>query len=185
MVVGPSFWVDIWARYVNAAYGQDAFNFTTAEDIINSKLDKTENKVHRHQGVYQGSVKQPDHFLRVDADPDARIVMESGWSESFPHLQSDKDLWMKGNAKMKGTAEIWRRDPTGNLVLTTMTIFPAPTPLPHNELIQITKGDLFGLALLPGQAAGTVIDLGIVKLWSFASEVSGTMGMQPLHKTQS
>ncbi|KAE8344336.1 hypothetical protein BDV24DRAFT_160479 [Aspergillus arachidicola] len=84
-------------------------------------------------------------------------------------------------SKIKGTAEIWRRDPTGNLVLTTMTIFPAPTPLPHKELIQITKGDLFGPALVPGQAAGTVIDLDIVKLRSFASEVIGTMEMQPLH----
>jgi hypothetical protein len=46
-------------------------------------------------GAYQGSIKQPDHYLRVGTDPESRIVVESGWSESFPHLRNDKNLWLK------------------------------------------------------------------------------------------
>ncbi|GFF91645.1 hypothetical protein IFM47457_08909 [Aspergillus lentulus] len=101
-------------------------------------------------GLHQGSVKGPDHFLRADTDPEPRIVVESSWSEPFPHLQNDKNLRIRGNAsvilvillkcsalsysRIKGTAEIWRRDTTGNLFSTTMAIFPAPAPLPQNEL---------------------------------------------------
>jgi hypothetical protein len=88
-------------------------------------------------GVHPGSVKEPDHFLRVDTDPVPRIVVESGWSESFTHLRSDKNLRLKDNpsvvlvillkwsalySRIKGTAEIWRRDTTGYNFLTTMVI---------------------------------------------------------------
>lgn len=89
-------------------------------------------------GLHQGSVKGPDHFLRADTDPEPRIVVESSWSEPFPHLQNDKNLRIRGNAsvilvillkcsalsysRIKGTAEIWRRDTTGNLFSTTMVI---------------------------------------------------------------
>lgn len=30
--------MDIWGGYIETAYGQGAFNFMTAEDIINTKL---------------------------------------------------------------------------------------------------------------------------------------------------
>lgn len=87
-------------------------------------------------GAYRGSLKQPDHFLRVDTDDNPRIVVESGWSESFPHLRNDKDLWLRGNTsvvlvillkwsaisnnRIKGTVEIWRRGPAGNNTFVTM-----------------------------------------------------------------
>ncbi|KAE8372793.1 hypothetical protein BDV26DRAFT_273396 [Aspergillus bertholletiae] len=179
-------------------------NFSIMEWRCNGIINRAEAKLlwsgvgttfTNFSGVYQGSIKQPDHFLRVDTSPDPRIVVESGWSESFPHLRSDKDLWLRGNVsvklvillkwsslsnrRIKGTAEIWRRNTAGNLFSSTMPIFPAPRPLPPNELIQFTKGELFGPALLLGQAAGTLFDLDIVQLREFASEVIRTMGMQP------
>lgn len=89
-------------------------------------------------GMYRGSSKQPDYFLRVDTDPSPRIIVESGWSESFPHLRNDKDLWLLGdpsvvlvillrwtaisNGRIKGCAEVWRRDALGSLVSCTMVI---------------------------------------------------------------
>ncbi|EEH11365.1 ornithine decarboxylase antizyme [Histoplasma capsulatum G186AR] len=89
-------------------------------------------------GVYQGSYKEPDFFFRADNDDFPSIVMESGWSESLPYLRADKDLWIKGNdfvqlvillkwhnvsgGRVKGSAEIWRRNGTGNLATTEMCI---------------------------------------------------------------
>lgn len=94
-------------------------------------------------GGYQGSIKQPDHFLRVDSDPEPRIVVESGWGKTFPHLRSDKNVWLEGhvsvilvillkwsalsNNRIKGTAEIWRRDGAGNLVSSAMVIIYLPS----------------------------------------------------------
>ncbi|PKX91488.1 uncharacterized protein P174DRAFT_374508 [Aspergillus novofumigatus IBT 16806] len=186
---------DVHQRWINRAFVEWGMNgiINSAEaDLLWSGVGTTFNNF---TGVHQGSVKEPDHFLRVDTDPDPRIVVESGWSESFTHLRSDKNLWLKGNPsvvlvillkwsalsynRIKGTVEVWRRDSTGNLVSSTMPIFPAPVPLPQNELIQFTKGDLFGPALLPGQAIGTLLELDLVKLRTFASEVIGKMGMRP------
>lgn len=61
-------------------------------------------------------------LLEASPRPEPRIVVESDWSESFPHLRSDKNLWLKGNAsvvrvilpkwsalsygRIKGTAQI-------------------------------------------------------------------------------
>ncbi|KAG2019569.1 hypothetical protein GB937_005118 [Aspergillus fischeri] len=50
--------------------------------------------------MQQRSVKQPDRYLRVDTGPEPRIVVEPGWSESFPHLRGDKNLWLRGNASV-------------------------------------------------------------------------------------
>lgn len=82
-------------------------------------------------GLYQGSEKEPDLFLRPDSSTFPTVVIESGWSESFPYLRRDKDLWMQGcptvnvvillkwselsGKRVKGTAEIWTRDAAGNL----------------------------------------------------------------------
>lgn len=61
------------------------------------------------------------------------VVIESGWSESFPRLRIDKDLWLAGiiqveyvillkwskvrNNKVKGTIEVWGRGNTGSLLI--------------------------------------------------------------------
>ncbi|KAK6835887.1 hypothetical protein RU639_002079 [Aspergillus parasiticus] len=186
---------DVHQRWINRAMMTWAVSgiINDAEaDLLWSGVGTTFNNF---SGIYQGSIKQPDHFLRVDTNTEPRIVVESGWSESFPHLRSDKDLWMRGNAsvalvillkwsalsnnRIKGTVEIWRRNAGGNLFSTTIPIFPAPAALPGTELIQFTKWDLFGPALLPGQAPGTILALDIAKLRGFASEVIRCMGMQP------
>ncbi|EAW22564.1 uncharacterized protein NFIA_012530 [Aspergillus fischeri NRRL 181] len=87
-------------------------------------------------GRYQGSHKEPDFFFRADSLPFPSIVIEAGWSESFPHLRNDKDLWMHGCAsvelvillrwtkisgnRIKGTLEVWRRNGAGGLSVTEM-----------------------------------------------------------------
>lgn len=82
-------------------------------------------------GLYQGSQMEPDLFLRPDSIAFPTVVIGSGWSESFPYLRHDKDLWMQGcqtvnvvillkwsessGKRVKGTAEIWTRDAAGNI----------------------------------------------------------------------
>lgn len=72
-------------------------------------------------------------FLRPDTSPLPLIVVESGWSESWPRLDADKNLWLNGSTDVnlvillkwskqarnrgKGTAEIWTRDPAGGLTV--------------------------------------------------------------------
>jgi hypothetical protein len=45
-------------------------------------------------GIYLGSSKEPDFFYGADSLPRFSIVIESGWTELFPHLRSDKNLWI-------------------------------------------------------------------------------------------
>ncbi|OAX84051.1 hypothetical protein ACJ72_01586 [Emergomyces africanus] len=137
-------------------------------------------------GVYQSSHKEPDFVFRADTDDFPSIVIESSWSESFPYLQADKDLWFKGNnsvqlvillkwskisgGRVKGSAEIWRRDGTGNLVATEMIIFPVPDLPVLNERIEFTKGQLFGTAAIRRQEADTLLHLRMSRLREIAEE---------------
>ncbi|KAG5302790.1 ornithine decarboxylase antizyme [Histoplasma capsulatum G186AR] len=147
-------------------------------------------------GVYQGSYKEPDFFFRADNDDFPSIVMESGWSESLPYLRADKDLWIKGNdfvqlvillkwhnvsgGRVKGSAEIWRRNGTGNLATTEMTIFPVPNTPVINEHIEFTKGQLFGAAAIGCPDAGTMLSLRISRLREIAKErLVKNMGLMP------
>ncbi|KAF8456200.1 hypothetical protein BGX38DRAFT_1266510 [Terfezia claveryi] len=53
------------------------------------------------QGAYANSVKEPDALLQVDTDLIPSLVMEAGWSESFPKLRSDVNIWMEGGGVTK------------------------------------------------------------------------------------
>ncbi|PGH37132.1 hypothetical protein GX50_00116 [[Emmonsia] crescens] len=147
-------------------------------------------------GVYQGSHKEPDFFFRADTNSFPSVVIESGWSESLPYLRADKDLWMNGSilvqlvillkwskisgGRVKGSAEIWRRNGAGNLVATEMAIFPVPDPPAPNERIEFTKGQLFGTAAIGSQDSGTVLYLEISRLREIAEEtLVNKMGLMP------
>ncbi|KAL5359507.1 hypothetical protein BJX96DRAFT_174410 [Aspergillus floccosus] len=147
-------------------------------------------------GLYQSSEKEPDLFLRPDTTAFPTVVIESGWSESFPYLRRDKDLWMQGCStvnvvillkwsklsgnRVKGTAEIWTRDTAGNLQSREMQIFPSPNT-PGNENIELTKGQLFGQLILPFQNAADILPLDVGILRNFATEVAtNLMNLQPI-----
>jgi hypothetical protein len=89
-------------------------------------------------GSYTLSSKEPDLFVRPDSNNLPLVVVESGWSESFPRLRADKDLWLNGSTqvnvviilkwylisqnRVKGTAEVWRRGAGGLTVDTKVSI---------------------------------------------------------------
>ena len=47
-------------------------------------------------GIYAGSVKEAGLSITPNIAQYPSIVFECGWSESFPRLRSDKDLWIRG-----------------------------------------------------------------------------------------
>ncbi|PKY04602.1 hypothetical protein P168DRAFT_296403 [Aspergillus campestris IBT 28561] len=186
---------DVHQRWINTSIVEWRYRDLLTEqesDLLWSGVGTTFDQF---SGMYSGSSKQPDHYLRVDTDPSPQIVVESGWSESFPHLRNDKDLWMLGdpsvvlvillrwttisNGRIKGCAEVWRRDTVGRLISSTLDIFPAPSPSPPTEMIQFTKRELFGAAMTPGANPDTVFELDVAKLRQFAEEVITKMNMQP------
>ncbi|KAJ9262979.1 hypothetical protein DTO212C5_7752 [Paecilomyces variotii] len=63
--------------------------------------DGSGTKVENFTGIYAGSAKEPDWFMRPDSAQFPRVVIESGWSEPHPNLLRDKDLWMNGNKTRK------------------------------------------------------------------------------------
>ncbi|KAL5355592.1 hypothetical protein BJX96DRAFT_170819 [Aspergillus floccosus] len=186
---------DIHQRWINTSIAEWRYNGLISRQESQLLWSGVGTTFDQFSGVYKASSKQPDHYLRIDTDPSPRIIIESGWSESFPHLRHDKDLWMLGdpsvvlvillrwtaisNGRIKGCAEVWRRDAVGSLISNTMSIFPAPSPLPPTETIQFTKGELFGAAMVPGANPNTVLELDVSELRGFGEEVVTKMNMQP------
>ncbi|GKZ65866.1 hypothetical protein AnigIFM60653_011483 [Aspergillus niger] len=148
-------------------------------------------------GTYLHSQKEPDLFLRPDSDRCPSVVIESGWSESWPRLYADRDLWMLGTTnvnvvmllkwtklvrnRVKGSLEMWKRSPTGGLDLSITPIFPAPVPSPDlgAEEVQLTKKDVFGSHMEAGQNPNAVLPLDMAKLRLFAQHRMAFMGLTP------
>ena len=82
-------------------------------------------------GTYAGSVKEPDFIITPNIAQRPSIVLECGWSESFPRLRRDKDLWIRGSGglvklvilinfnklahgRVSGIVEVWAGDAAAN-----------------------------------------------------------------------
>ena len=79
-------------------------------------------------GAYQLSRKEPDIMIRPGDQLHPSIVVEAGWSESYPHLERDMRLWIDGtrevnvvliikwprsSSKVRGSVEAWARGANG------------------------------------------------------------------------
>ncbi|KAE8139861.1 hypothetical protein BDV38DRAFT_241348 [Aspergillus pseudotamarii] len=148
-------------------------------------------------GQYLHSSKEPDLFLRPATYSPPSIVIESGWSESWPRLHADKDLWFYGSAttnvvillkwskcvrnKCKGKVEVWTRNPAGGLTMQEKPIFPqpVPAPAPGTDVIQFTKLDYFGQQMVAGQNPNMALPLDLSVLRDFARQRMLFMGLTP------
>jgi hypothetical protein len=86
--------------------------------------------------VYDCSSKEPDGFILPGFKVNLpTIAIETGWSESWPKLQNEKDLWLIGGApevqlvfliiwteldrnRVQGDLYVYGRDATGAPTLT-------------------------------------------------------------------
>lgn len=82
---------------------------------------------------YASSSKEPDICIRPDRSPLPTFVIESGWSESWPRLLADKNLWLAGGPTVeavllirwtkvagnhiKGDLQLYGRDAARNIAL--------------------------------------------------------------------
>ncbi|KAE8340327.1 hypothetical protein BDV24DRAFT_164535 [Aspergillus arachidicola] len=145
-------------------------------------------------GAYTSSSKEPDLFIRPDTHNHPLIVIESGWSESWPRLHADKSLWLDGTSevnvvillkwsklthnRVKATAEIWRRGGA----MYNKAIFPAPNPAPApgTDIIEFTRRELFGALMIAGRVPTDRFILDLEDLREYARErLAVKMGLVP------
>jgi len=141
-------------------------------------------------------MKEPDLSIRPSGSPKPTLVVESGWSETHKKLLDDIRLWVKGGAgavvmaivikwtktnnSVKGFIEVYVLDQTGNEhLIQKEDIFPRPAPGAPVQQIAITRGQLFGAALLPGRNPNDTFNLSLNGLRAVATETMRIEGYQP------
>ncbi|PGH35562.1 hypothetical protein GX50_01543 [[Emmonsia] crescens] len=144
---------------------------------------------------YTSATKEPDACILPDTLSLPTVVVETGWSESWPRLDAEKDLWLVGGAsvelvllirwtkmsggRVKGDLHVHGRNPAGNVVLLqTESIFPAPTGN-VNQVVPISRRQLFGTCIFPGMNPGDVYNLSIANLRGKADGPIKSMGFVP------
>ncbi|KAB8202720.1 hypothetical protein BDV34DRAFT_236757 [Aspergillus parasiticus] len=178
--------LDVQSRWVNHASRRWTRRGLTSEaedDLMDFGLGTTFDSF---TGQYTHSSKAPDLFLRPATYSLPSIVVESGWSECWPRLHADKDLWMYGSTTFNVVVLLkWskcvRNRCKGGLIMCEKPIFPEPVPAPDpgTDVIQFTKLDLFGQHMIAGQDPNTVLALDLSDLRDFARERMQLMGLTP------
>ncbi|KAF7616227.1 hypothetical protein AFLA_009725 [Aspergillus flavus NRRL3357] len=183
-----------WVGYTSGVWVRKGLMNEAESDIFDIGAGTT---LDGFTGQYTHSSKEPDLFLCPATDDLPSIVVESGFSESWPRLHADKDLWMYGSTtvnvvillkwskcvrtRCKGKVEVWTRNPAGGLMMCEKPIFPRPVPAPDpdTDVVQFTKLDLFGKHIVAGQNPMTVLSLGLSELRDHARHRMSLMGLTP------
>ncbi|RDW74402.1 uncharacterized protein DSM5745_07064 [Aspergillus mulundensis] len=130
---------------------------------------------------YAGSRKHPDWALIPNADALPSIVAESGWSDCWPKLITEMEMWLQGgrpnvqlvllfkwskrvNNNVVGEVRLYHQGAAGNSTEKfRASIFPIGQDGPAG--IPITRGEIFGVSgVFPGQNATNVWTLSITRL---------------------
>ncbi|KAM5447896.1 hypothetical protein MaudCBS49596_005691 [Microsporum audouinii] len=144
---------------------------------------------------YTSATKEPDACILPDTLPLPTVAVETGWSESWPRLNADKDLWLVGGAsvelvllirwtkisggRVKGDLHVHGKDPAGNVVLLqTEPVFPAPAGN-VNQVVPISRRQLFGSCIFPGRNPGDIYNLSVANLRGKADGPIRSMGFIP------
>ncbi|PGG94948.1 hypothetical protein AJ79_10348 [Helicocarpus griseus UAMH5409] len=145
---------------------------------------------------YEASSKDPDACIIQDAQRLPTIVVETGWSESWPKLDDDKDLWLIGGApivqrvflirwsklsgnRVKGEIHVYGRDGAGNpVLLQTELIFPVPSN-GLKQAIPISRSQLFGPSVFTGRDPTDIFNLLVTSLRVKADPFIRIMGFVP------
>jgi len=144
---------------------------------------------------YSLSSKEPDLCLRPNTQNIPTIAIESGWSESWPHLYNDMRLWLIGGAptvklvillrwskitgnRVKGVLEVFARNMAGiPTSIQKEDIFPQPAgPI---QRIPVSRDQLFGTAILANRNPNDTFFLSIDELRQVAIPSIQKMGYTP------
>ncbi|KAL1847161.1 hypothetical protein Plec18170_008725 [Paecilomyces lecythidis] len=147
-------------------------------------------------GQYTSSRKEPDaHIIPLSLDMPT-VVVESGWSESRAQLHRDRDLWLIGGRvnvvivikwvknssnEVAGDIGVFDVDSQGAVrCLQQQVIFPEPPPsIANAQQIRLTRGQIFGSSLPPGQNAAQILPLELSELRYQARASLRRMGLTP------
>ncbi|OXV07090.1 hypothetical protein Egran_05145 [Elaphomyces granulatus] len=180
-------------RWLNTEFGHMMrTGWLTAGEIELMDFGSPGPEFHGFQGRYIGAKKTADWICRADTDRFPRILVEVGWTEIFPRLRQDKDLWIRGAAdvqlvilvnwnklrhgRVNGTVEVWGRDNAGDpMLIHEEQIFPGG----GNQVIPLTRGQIFGNSLLPNRNANDVWNLEVSRLRVKAGEKLAAMSLTP------
>ncbi|EGC41924.1 conserved hypothetical protein [Histoplasma capsulatum var. duboisii H88] len=181
---------------VKELYHMGTEGFLTAAEIDELKI-QTGTTFRGFTAPYTHSSKEPDTYLLPDDKPLPTIVVETGWSESWPRLYADKDLWLMGGGgavqlvmlikwtkitgnRIKGDLQVHGRDPAGNVVLLQAeSIFPAPAEGSSTQSVSITKRQLFGANTFSCRNPNDIYKLSIPNLRMKATGSIRAMGFIP------
>ncbi|KAF8418127.1 hypothetical protein BGX38DRAFT_1052833, partial [Terfezia claveryi] len=102
-----------------------------------------------------------DALLQVDTDLIPSLVVEAGWSESFPKLRSDVNIWMDGGVGQQKLLYWSNLRSTKGIVLVRFWKLHAPLPNPpnQNQYIAVSRAEIFGNHIMPGRNLGDVWNL--------------------------
>jgi hypothetical protein len=136
-------------------------------------------------------------MIRPDNQRLPTLVIESGWSESFPRLRNDLNLWLVGGAgavkatiilkwqtvtgtnRVRGVAEFYTPDVNGIPVMRQREhIFPAPSQSDTQEFT-LTRRMLFASTIFTGRDPSDVVTLKLDRLRVVAKDGLSLMGLVP------
>ncbi|KAB8276087.1 hypothetical protein BDV30DRAFT_246761 [Aspergillus minisclerotigenes] len=166
-----------WVGYTSGVWVRKGLMNEAESDIFDIGAGTTHNSF---TGKYTHSSKDPDLFLCPATDDLPSIVVESGFSESWPRLHADKDLWMYGSTTVNVVILLkWSKCVRNRCK--GKPIFPRPVPAPDadTDVVQFTKLDLFGKHMVAGQNPMTVLSLGLSELRDHARHRMSLMGLTP------
>ncbi|KKZ63189.1 hypothetical protein EMCG_02394 [[Emmonsia] crescens] len=171
-------------------------NYITPAEF--NELDfMTGTTIRGFQGQYAGSIKQPDMGIVPEGEYFPTVVIESGWTESFARLHCDMRIWLVGSVgKVKlvlllkwtktaenivgGVVEAWDLDSAGSeRLLQREIIFPGPQEGGENQVLKITRAQLFGSRLPAGRNPCDIFGLSLSNLRSKAANSLRIDGYRP------
>jgi hypothetical protein len=99
--------------------------------------------------AYADSQKEPDLLIRADNLRLPKVVIESGWSESWPRLRDDMNLWIVGgNGEVKVVILIkWGFRPCQGICRTVGVYRPDTNGMPVRRQIEVLFKTLISLLL--------------------------------------
>ncbi|PLB47188.1 hypothetical protein P170DRAFT_412890 [Aspergillus steynii IBT 23096] len=136
-------------------------------------------------GPYRGSRKDPDLFVLPGAQVLPPIVMQSGWEESLPEMQNDKDLLLIGG---EGEIQVvfiarWRIHADGvhvSGILEVYVIFPRPLDgTGQNDVVKVTRRQLFGRNSVDNHDPNDIFEYSLEGLRRLATMFMARMELAP------
>ncbi|PYI04416.1 hypothetical protein BO78DRAFT_471289 [Aspergillus sclerotiicarbonarius CBS 121057] len=186
-----------WEYAIIASWAGDEYCLATYDNFFTCPCDSSLMSCHIGDGIFpppfQNAVKQPGFCFIPKSETIPTVICEVGWSEDYPRLLQDKDLWFTAGVghvnvvillnwsvvenRVSGFIEIWRQngaDPE------RFQIFPSPSPEASEAPFVLYRGDLYRGGVVPeGRSPDDAWDLELEYLRVRAQDRLRIRGLVP------